>query len=248
MMCSLLASCSSAPSTPPGDPQLAKLAYDIEQRGDPATASALYERAAQEQQDAPSFIRLGNARLSSGNYDGAAKAFRQVLMKDEHNPEALLGFGTAQLRLGNANSAVNALKQLTPRKEAASTYNKLGTAYTLLGQTSAAEAAFAKALKQEPGNLDIRSNQALAIALGASPERAVALLRDVTRSPLATTGHYRNLLLALVLAGQEREATTLIVPQTSSAQKSRLLEQAQAIKSLRDPAQRAQAVGLISSR
>jgi Flp pilus assembly protein TadD len=246
-LCSWLAGCSSAPSPLERDLQLDKLASDIERRGDPATASALYARAAQQQQDAPAFIRLGNARLGSGDANGAVLAFRQALMKEPHNPDALLGFGTAQLRLGNASSAANALKDAAPLRKTASTYSKLGTAYSLLGQTSAAETAFSQALQLEPGNLDIQSNQAMALALGGSPDRAVTLLRTIIRSPLAMPGHYRNLLLALVLAGQDQEAADLIIPQTNPTQKSRLLDQARTIKSLRDSIQRAQAVGLITA-
>ncbi|ENA29749.1 hypothetical protein HMPREF1487_08003 [Pseudomonas sp. HPB0071] len=247
VVCSWLAGCSSAPSNPHPDLQLDKLASDIERRGDPATASALYARAAQQQQDAPAFIRLGNARLGSGDANGAAQAFREALIKEPHNPDALLGFGSAQLRLGNASSAANALKEVAPLKKTASTYSKLGTAYSLLGQSAAAETAFSKALELAPGNLDIQSNQAVAMALGGSPDRAVTRLREVTRSPLAMPGHYRNLLLTLVLAGHEQEATGLVIPQTTPAQKARLLEQARQIKSLRDPMQRAQAVGLIAT-
>ncbi len=250
--CAVLAACSSTPSntsaTGPADEQarLLQLASDVERRGDPGSAVALYERAAVVSNQDPQVMReLGSARLAAGDAQGAARAFRGALAKQPDDAQALLGLGTAQLQAGEPTGAAQTLSRAAPRVDSASAYNRWGAAAVMAGDTEAAVNAFRQASQREPGNLDIRTNFALALALNGEFAPAQAEIAQVVRSPLVKPSHQRQQLLILTLAGKDVEAGRVFadMPRT---QRDRLLTQARAIRALDDPAQRARAVGVLA--
>ncbi|NWB26655.1 tetratricopeptide repeat protein [Pseudomonas gingeri] len=249
----LLVSCASAPDGSTGSggdsyQRFMRLANDVNGRGDPGTAAALYEKAtAQPGAGIEAWQKLGQARLDSGDARGAERAFQQGLELKRDDPAALLGLGTAQLREGKLDRAAVALTQAASALNTAQAYNRLGIAQVLRGQTGDAQAAFSKSLGLAPSDLDTQCNLALAYALGGKADQALGSIRQVSQSPRAQPRHQRNELLILILAGHEAQLSTLALDDIAPAEQQRLLVEARRIKAIADPAAQARELGLIDS-
>ncbi len=244
--CLLLGGCAT--QAPPSDDgaRLMQLAAEVDRRGDPSSAVALYERAAVLSKEAPEvMLQLGEARLASGDPQGAARAFRGVLVNQSKEPRALLGLGTALLQSGEVSRASDTLAQAAPMVGTATAYNRLGTAAMLAGRQAQGIAALRQAHDLAPQNLDISTNLALAHALGSQPNEAVERMAQVVRSPLARPSHLRQQLLVLTLAGQEQRIAAEL-PDLSESERMVLIGKARAIKVLQDPADRARALGILA--
>lgn len=252
LLAGLLAGCeTTGPQTPaagtPEEARLVSLARDIEKRGDPGTAIALYERAAgMEQSSAVTHVRLGEARLKVRDSDGAIAAFRAALAKSPQDPQALLGLGTAQLGQGDVDGALRHLTGAAPQVNTAPAWNRLGTAYVLGGKPQEARDAFMRARTLDPKNIDIAGNVALAQALAGEHEAAIGAMRAVAQSPLAEARHRRNLIVVLALAGRGDEALKVEAPDVTAKQKSELVAKAKKVAGIADPVARARAVGLMA--
>jgi Flp pilus assembly protein TadD len=245
----LLGGCASQSVPEGGYERFMRLAADVEKRGDPATAAALYERAStQPGADLKVWLKLGQTRLDSRDPRGAERAFQQALELAPDNAQGLLGLGTAQLREGKLERAVNALSQAANISKQAPAYNRLGIAQILRGQPNAAQVAFKQSLSLVPGDLDIQSNLALAYALGGQSQRALDDIRKVTQSPRAQARHQRNELLVLVLVGREQESMNTPLDDISPAERQQLLVEARRIKAISDPKAQARELGLIDSQ
>ncbi|AMB84965.1 hypothetical protein AWM79_06430 [Pseudomonas agarici] len=248
----LLVSCANTPdnATGGGDSyqRFMRLANDVNGRGDPGTAAALYEKAAaQPGAEIEAWRKLGQARLDSGDARAAERAFQQGLELKRDDPVALLGLGTAQLRQGKLDRAAVALTQAASTLNTPQAYNRLGIAQVLRGQTADAQAAFGKSLALAPTDLDTQCNLALAYVLGGKADQALSSIRQVGQSPRAQPRHQRNELLILVLAGREAQLSTLALDDIAPAEQQRLLVEARRIKAIADPAAQARELGLIDS-
>jgi len=244
----LLSGCASQPAPDGGYERFMRLAADVEKRGDPATAAALYERAAEQPgAGAEAWLKLGQTRLDSGDARGAEKAFQQALELAPQDAQGLLGLGTAQLRLGKTERAVSALTQAAAASNQPSAYNRLGIAQILRGQPSAAQAAFKHSLSLAPGDLDTQCNLALAYALGGQSQQALSSIHSVSQSPRAQARHQRNELLVMVLAGHEQDVLNTPMDEVTPAERQQLLTEARRIKAITDPQAQARELGLIDS-
>lgn len=245
LLCLMLSACASNQATDDSHSRLMNLAQDIERRGDPASASSLYQQATlQPGANVDTWHSLAKARLDSGDARGAELAYRQALELSPDNAELELGLGTAQLHLGELERASTTLSQAAARLDQPAAYSRLGAAEALRGKPAAAQAAFARAVALEPNDLDARYNLALAYALNAEPDRAVAEIADLDLSPRAQPRHQRNALLVLVLSGQPERAATLRLDNATAAERDTLIAQAQRIAAITDPAAKARALGL----
>lgn len=247
-----LAGCSTTTKTAEGpkndEARLVALAQDIERRGDKIAAISLYERAAKSSGDTVgSYSRLGKAQLAAGEPDQAAKSFRVALDAAPNDGQALLGLGTAQLQSSEVESAARTLAVAAPIVKTATAYNRLGTARVLTGDGQGAETAFAQARALDPANLDTQSNLGLAQAVAGRNDAAEATLRAVTESPRAEARHFRNLMLVLTLGRHDGEAAAVAVPDYPDAEKKAFLADARKVRSIKSPADRARAIGLLAS-
>ncbi|MBA8879567.1 tetratricopeptide repeat protein [Phyllobacterium myrsinacearum] len=227
--------------------RLMKLAADVERRGDSGTALALYERAATSSADPVIQLRLAKAREAVDDLEGAETVYRTVLVANPNNAEALAGLGSIQLQSGDAQGAVRSLTAAAGQAPSGRIYNKLGTAYILLGQTENAETAFSKALNIEPGKLDTRTNLALAQAIGGKFPMATTTMREVVASPLVERRQLINYAVILRMSGRADDARAVHVPEMTAAGKETILRQAANAISIKDPASRAKAIGMIAS-
>ncbi|MDB6454415.1 tetratricopeptide repeat protein [Falsirhodobacter sp. 20TX0035] len=247
----ILAACASPDGTRPATGEEAKmirLAQDIQARGDAATAAGLYAQAAQQSTDpVGANIRLGEALMAAGDPEGAARPFRTALNADPDNGAALLGLGTAQLRADQVQGAARTLAVAAPKVRSGTAYNRLGTALILSGDTAGAEAAFRNAAGLEPANLDTQSNIALAEAVAGRNAEAVATARAVTTSPRSELRHFRNLMLVLMMGGQDTAAAAVQVPDWPEAEKRAFLTEARKIRGIPTAAGKARAIGLLAA-
>ena len=246
-VCMALSACASNPTPPVSDrDRLLSLAEQVRRGGDPASAVALYERAAELSDQAPEvMLALGETRLMTGDASGAAQAFRAALTRKPDDPQALLGLGTAELQQGRFRRAVRSLQAAAPSVDSAVAYNRLGTAYVLAGDFVHAQDAYRAAITRVPGNLDIRSNLALALALGGERGAARAEAAAFTESALSEPHHLRQQMLVLTLLGDDRSATAALAG-LPAAERDALLAKAREIRSIEDPTARARAVGLLT--
>jgi Flp pilus assembly protein TadD len=244
----LLAGCASQQPTENGYERFMRLAADVEKRGDPTTAKALYERATlQPGAGTDAWLKLGQTRLDTNDPRGAERAFLRALELVPQNPQAMLGLGTAQLREGKIDRAITALTQAAKVTGQASAYNRLGIARILQGQADAAQAAFKQSLSITPDDLDTQCNLALAYVLGGQTQQALAYIHSVGQSPRAQPRHQRNELLVLVLAGHEQDALALPLDEVSPAERQQLLGEARRIKAIGDPSVQAHELGMADS-
>jgi Flp pilus assembly protein TadD len=237
-------------SVPDGnDERLMRLAADVEKRGDPVTAAALYERAAnQPGAGVDVWLKLGQTRLDSNDARGAERAFQQALELAPDNAKGTLGLGTAQLHQGKLDRAISALTQAANMSSEATAYNRLGIAQILRGQSDAAQAAFKESLRLVPGNLDTQANLALAYALNGQSQLALSSIRKVSQSPRAQARHQRNELLVTVLAGRAQDVTSMSLDEVPHSERRQLLVEAQRIKAIADPQTQARELGLIATQ
>lgn len=243
-----LAACTTQPPADGSYERFMRLAADLEKRGDPATAAGLYEKATQQpqaQQDA--WLRLGEARLASGDARGAERAYQQALELKPDDAAALLGLGTAQLREGKLDRAVTVLTQASARSDQPEAFNRLGIAQILRGHAVEAQTAFGKSLALTPNDLDTRCNLALAYALGGQSQQALESIRTVGSSARALPRHQRNQLLVTVLAGQESDVQALRLDDIAPAERQKLLTEALRIKAIKDPQTQARELGLVDT-
>lgn len=244
MSCVTLTACATG-ARQAEQSRLLSLADDIAQQGDSATAATMYERAVEISGDDPDInVRLGDARLATGDLRGAAAAYRAALSIDIHHPQALLGLGSVQLRLGKTESAVRNLQKAAPELDTLAAWSRLGVAHALLGQSQAAQRAFAHAVSLAPDEPDARTNLALAQVLAGNTDEAVSQMLRVSASPLAEARHFRNLILVLVLAGEENQAANTEIPDMPESLRQSLIERAQRIQAIADPGERARMMGL----
>lgn len=246
-----LSGCNTTPEKPTpqmtDQARLMKLAADVEKRGDKGTALALYERAATSSTDPAIQLRLAKAREAADDLEGAETVYRSILTANPNNSEALTGLGSIQLQSGDAQGAIRSLTAAATQKPTGRIYNKLGTAYILLGQTENAESAFNKALAIEPGKLDTRTNLALAQAIGGKFPVATSTMQEVVNSPLVERRQLINYAVILRMSGRTDEARAVNVPEMTAAGKETILRQAANAVTIKDPASRAKAIGVIAS-
>jgi len=246
ILCVATAGCSSASRVPDDELRLMQLAQSVDQRGDSASAVALYERAARLSPDSRGIqLALGNARLKQGDMQGATAAFRDVLTHHPDDAEGLLGLGTAALQSGEPHRAARLLAQAAPKIGSANAYNRWGVAAAFAGDFEVSAKAFEQAAALAPENLDIRTNAALAWALLGDHDRAVTHIAQVTRSPLAQSRHSRQEALIRMLAGDPTGAQRALADLPAD-QRQTLLTSARAIQDIADPSARAKAMGLMA--
>ncbi|MBE0398776.1 tetratricopeptide repeat protein [Halomonas sp. FME1] len=243
LSCSLLVACATT-TEQAEETRLLSLADDIAAQGDYATATTLYERAAElSNEDVNINVRLGDARLASGDLQGALHSYRAALEKNIDTPTALLGLGSTQLRLDKVESALRNLRQAAPALDTPTAWSRLGAAQALLGKDTAVS-SFSRAADLSPDVLDSQTNLALAQSLAGQHDAAVAQIRNVASSPLAEDRHFHSLILILILAGDTQQAETIEIPDMPASQRQSLIEQAQQIRALPDTGERARAIGL----
>jgi tetratricopeptide (TPR) repeat protein len=221
---------------------LARLAADIEAHGEIETALGLYRQAAEEMPSASAYVQLGDAYARAVRIDGAIGAFRSALELDPDNANALLGLGSALVRKNALTDAIVVLEKAAARGETPGNWNRLGLAQTLAGRFAAGRDSLERASRLNPTDLEILSNLALAEALLGHNERAIELDSRVVHSGVEQH-QVRSVVIALVLAGRPDDAREIADHNLAHSDADDLLSQVAAIRAMRTPEARAQALG-----
>ncbi|MGH7491458.1 MAG: tetratricopeptide repeat protein [bacterium] len=114
--------------------------------------------------------------------DPAAQAFESVLVREEHNREALLGlavFYSFSGRMAQADSLVEILLQRDSTD--AEAWNQRGAIRARMEQFEAALAAFATALRHQPGYSEAAFNRALLLTRFRRKAEALAAWQEYLR-------------------------------------------------------------------
>lgn len=132
-------------------------------------------------------LTVGRIAAESGDPEGAAAAFRKVLLRKPGDVEALVGLSDALLQSGRAGEAEQAaLRAIAASPSYWAVYNKLGFVLASTGRVEEAVAAFRRAVELAPGNARSLVNLGSALVLAGSIEEASdALERSVAVEPTA---------------------------------------------------------------
>lgn len=155
--------------------------------------------------DTAALNEYGQLQAANSQWNQAMGAYREAMLISPANRESRLGYGEAQLALGDFPGALVTADQLGAtdvrtrqlRAGALTGLNRLSEARQLLETTS----------RQEPRNLDVRSNLALVLALSRDPT-AYGIARAAAFAPDADFTHVRNLILVAGVVGAEAQART----------------------------------------
>lgn len=164
--------------------------------------ASLRSQLASRPEDTRLLNDIGAEYARQGSWQQAAGAFREALIVDPRNAEALLGFSGAQSALGGYDVALAHAERAGGGLEA---LNLRGIALNGLGRRGEAIALFEAAFAAAPRDLDLRNNLALSLALGGRPE-AYAVARGVAYAPEADVRHRRNFFLVAAILGLEGNA------------------------------------------
>ena len=225
---------------------LLHLAQDIEARGSVATAVPLYERAAAANDADPNaWVLLGEAYLKVNRNSDSADAFRKALAKAPQNSKALFGLGSALLRLGQVENALATLEKAAPLVNVPQVYDKLGVAHVMNGQPREALASFEQAHSMDASDPDIATNLALAASLMGQYSRAIGLAQRTLSNSSIKPYHRRNLILALSISGESGQAAAAGAGSLTPAEVRSLIDRAEKIRQMPEPADRARALGTV---
>lgn len=203
---------TSAKTTAAGQSgSLLALAEGMAARGEHTAALPLFRAAhAKDSGDAEPLIGLGRSLTALGQYVEAEAAFRQAAGADDDSADAHAGLGMALLALGQpeaADSVLDAALALSPTHPEALRGKALCA--DLLGRHEDAIAVYRRALDSD-GDVRLRNNYGLSLALHGAPEDGIAVLEAIVRDEGGGAAVRQNLALAYALAGDQAKSTSLL--------------------------------------
>ncbi|RPI78833.1 MAG: tetratricopeptide repeat protein [Desulfobacteraceae bacterium] len=147
------------------------------------------------------------AKQSNGDLEAVQNLYRELLVRDPLNLEALYCLGVIQLSTGQPGAAVAAFqKALALKPENPAILNNLALAYKGVRNFSSARSSLEQALTLEPGAVRVRFNLAnLLRETGHEPEAIEQYLRVIAEDPRDAAA-YKNLSLAYLHLGLLTEA------------------------------------------
>ena len=177
-------------------------------KNDAASALGLYASAAKTQPKNPEpMLRIAEILRKTGRAEDAVSVYERVLAFDSSNLEAYHGKGYSLLQLEKPYLATQSFAAaLTVNGSDAIALGGMAVSYDKAGEHEKAQAYYKQAIKNDPDNLNYKSNFALSLAMVGKTDQAIAILKVVTEDPRATAQHRQTLALAYGLAGQSGEA------------------------------------------
>ena len=213
--------------------------------GDLAGAATLYRRAhSLDPKNIEALIRLGRVLSALGASNDAAETFRKALGLDRNNLDAIFGLANTLVELKEAAAAIKMFETALGRREEPRTYNALSVAHDMIGDHSVAQAYYRAGLTLAPGNLNLRNNLGLSLALVGQYDEAVRVLRQVAADPRAGRRQRLNLALAYGLAGDSEAAAEIARIDLDEESVRRNLTYYRTLRALRDTKATAGAIGV----
>lgn len=181
---------------------LMRMGSFAEERGDLASAIAIYRRArAASPNWSTPLIRLGRVLMMSGALQEAQGAYRDAVDRDPDNTDALRGLANTQIALGDPGAAIGILDTALQIEPSPALYNSQGVAFDLTGNHVQAQNAYEQGLLLTPRDPDLRINLAVSLSLTGDLAGALELARAVGQSPAATPRHRQNYAMLLTFSG-----------------------------------------------
>lgn len=174
--------------------------------GDHSAAIPVYRRAhAKNSGAAAPLIGLGRSLMAMGQVVDAETAFRKAVDREENNPDALAGHGSALLRMDRPGVALPLFeKALSVAPAQSDAVRGLALAQDMTGRHDDAIATYERHLGS--GDLKLRNNYGLSLALHGKTEDGILVLEEVMRDGRAGPSQRQNMALAYLLAGRDGDA------------------------------------------
>ena len=222
-----------------------RVARGAERSGDYAAAAGYFRRAhTLAPKSMPALLGLGRALGKLNAHELASEAYKKALEIEPANAQALVGLGNALIGLNRPQLAIGHFETALAMSENARVYNGLGVAHDMLGEHATAQAFYGTGLKLEPGNLTLRNNLGLSLAIQGRFRQAIEILRQAAADPRAGTRHRLNLALAYGLAGQFDEAAEIARIDLDEEAVRRNLAYYRTLRALKDTKATFEAVGV----
>jgi Flp pilus assembly protein TadD len=251
-----LAACAGeaggAYSTPPSSEinvdTLMRLGDSSRTKGNLSAAAGFYQRAHELAPDQPApLLALADAFAGLGATDAAIQAYEAAIGLAPANAEAHRAYGNLLLQRNLPDAAEIQFTQALRQGPEARSLNGLGVAHDLLGEHAEAQANYRGALELAPGDLQIKNNLALSLALSGNHDAAIAMLEELVRDPRATPRLRQNLALAYGLAGRPDAARQLGEVDLDAAAVQHNLGYYELLRALRDTGTAAGTLGAHSA-
>ena len=189
--------------------QLVRIGKSTRKGGDLRSAATFFTRAAVLNPNAAEpLYELGVTLAALKEFRPAAEPLKRSIRLDDQNVDARRIYGNVLIALDRPNDAIEqfeAAKELK-NEDASRIFNGLGVALDMAGKHSEAQAAYRKAIRQNPDGLSAKNNLALSLAINGEYEEAVVLLQDIADSPISTARNRLNLALVYGLMGDLNRA------------------------------------------
>ena len=156
--------------------------------------------------DVGTLRNLGQEYAGIGRWHESLGAYREALILNQKDREAVLGFARAQIATGDYAGALRHAELALASKADARALLLKGGALVGLNRLSEARVVLRQAVDMNPRDLDLRSDLALAEAMAKDPS-AYGLARSAAFAPDADIRHMRNLVLVGGILGVTAEAT-----------------------------------------
>lgn len=166
--------------------------------GDLYVAASICQRAYETNpmDPAPLYV-LADINLELGATEQAANSYRAAIVINPDDFEALYGLAKITIDQGNYDMAEAQLERaLQLNGEDARVYNALGIVKDQKQQHDVAQGLYRTGLLIDPGNVSLRNNLGLSLALSGRQGESVEMLRNVAGQPGTGTITSQNLALA----------------------------------------------------
>lgn|GEM_PF-6173545 len=170
-----------------------------------ARIGMLKSTLAQNPQDIATLKALGAEYTGQARWPEAAAAYREALILNGNDREALVGHSKALSGQGTYAPALVEAQKAISAKPDVDAYVAAGVAQDGLGQQAAAQEFYDRALAGNRRDLDVRSNIALSRAMQGDPN-AYAMMSGVALAPDADERHRANMVLVSALLGRMSDA------------------------------------------
>ena len=207
--CSLQAPTTSAPPAQTQETETTlSLAQATAKSGDHARAVKLYEKVlTAEPQNVAALMGAGDSYARIGQNSRAEAILLRADELSPRNSDILAILGRVHLAMNRPTDALgNYDAALKAQRGNVSALTGKGVALDTLSRHAEAQEVYEYGLKLYPTNFILRSNYALSLALTGQQGRAISMLQELVRDPVAAPHVRGNLALVYGLAGRENDA------------------------------------------
>lgn len=152
-------------------------------------------------------LALAAGHHQAGRLPEAERIYREILLEDSHNANALHSLGLIAIQTGNRETAIDLIgRAIEIEPELAEAHNNLGNALKAQGTLDEAVACYQQALRIKPDYAEAHSNLGIALKAQGKLDEAVASYREALRIKPDYAKAHNNLGITLKNQGKLDEA------------------------------------------